>query len=473
MTQHELDFVDIDLDNDTPLFIDPHILGTRRNSWSVDASRTVRNFFRHFLTLVRAGKRDEALELFLGLREPNETRLGLSKGRSQGHGVGRTDAEKIFNSMLESKAIASGLVEDIEDTRLFIDGVDKDKTSDMTTNIIRRQLIDYTQRQCRLWTIPTTPNVPSGNLWDRAARQWEEIHTDMLVVGDRKLLLVPKSIVAYSLDYSPQKYHQHFVLTYLQTYHLSINSALVRRRRPKKGKPGARYVTKKSLVAAEAPYSKDFLTTFTQAHAAIFQDFKRAEHAGMAPLSNSELTSDDLSAVVDRLVDEIEKVEPGNAEATRFHRAIAAALELIFYPRLVCPEIEREINEGRKRIDLVFDNAAETGFFNRLHTTYDTPSQFIMVECKNYGRELGNPELDQMIGRFSPNRGKFGLIVCRSLEDETLFLQRCADSYVANHGIILPLTDADLIYILRQLQADEKHPEEAVLMRRFRSVALN
>lgn len=127
VTQHELDFVDIDLDNDTPLFIDPHILGTRRNSWSVDATRSVRNFFKHFLTLVRNGEREQALELFLGLREPNETRLGLSKGRSQGHGVGQTDAENIFNSMLQSKAIASGLVEDIEDTRLFIDGVDKDK----------------------------------------------------------------------------------------------------------------------------------------------------------------------------------------------------------------------------------------------------------------------------------------------------------------------------------------------------------
>ena len=96
-----------------------------------------------------------------------------------------------------------------------------------------------------------------------------------------------------------------------------------------------------------------------------------------------------------------------------------------------------------------------------------------MVECKNYGRELGNPELDQMIGRFSPNRGKFGLIVCRSLEDEALFLQRSADSYVANHGIILPLTDADLVHLLSQLQVGAKRPEEAVLMRKFRSVALN
>jgi hypothetical protein len=94
-TQYELDFINIDLDNDTPLFIDPHILATRRNAWSRDATRSVRNFFRHFLSLVRAGRREEALELFLGLREPNETRLGLSRSRSQGRGIGQGDADML------------------------------------------------------------------------------------------------------------------------------------------------------------------------------------------------------------------------------------------------------------------------------------------------------------------------------------------------------------------------------------------
>ncbi len=155
-TQHEIDFVDIDVANDTPLFIDPHFLGSRGDAWSQDATSSIRSFFRHFLTLVRSDNHALALELFLSLHEPNETRLGLSKGRSQGRGVGNEDALKIFNSLLTSKAVQSGLVEDIEDCRLFIQGIDKDKTSDMTTNIVRRQLITYTQRQCKLWKIPLT-----------------------------------------------------------------------------------------------------------------------------------------------------------------------------------------------------------------------------------------------------------------------------------------------------------------------------
>ena len=472
VTQHEIDFVDIDIDNDTPLFIDPHYLATRTDSWSVDATRSIRSFFRHFLVLVRAGNKSEALTLFLSLREPNETRLGLSKGRSQGRGVGEDDAAKIFNSILTSKAVQSGLVEDIEDCRIFVDGVDKDKTSDMATNIIRKQLVSYTQRQCKLWGISLTSGVPSGKIWSRTEKRWDESHAEMLVVGTRKLLLVPKGIVAYSLTYTPQRYHRHFVLNYLQGHHLSINSALVKQRKSKNGLPGAKYVTKKSIAETEAAFSKEYIATFTQSHPEIFKQFKGEKASQSRPLENRELTEESVVPVIDRLIYEISAIKPGNEQATRYHRTIAAALELIFYPRLVSPEIEREINDGRKRIDLVFDNAAETGFFHRLHSTYQMSCQFIKVECKNYSREMANPELDQMVGRFDPNTGRFGLIVCRSLEDEDLFMQRCNDSYKSQHGIILPLTDTDIIHLLNELKAGREHPEEDVLMTRFRNVAL-
>lgn len=472
ITQHEIDFIDIDLDNDTPLFIDPHFLATRADSWSRDATRSIRSFFRHFLTLVRSAQKDKALELFLFLREPNETRLGLSKGRSQGRGVGEEDARKIFNSLLSSRAVQSGLVEDIEDCRIFVEGIDRDKVSDMATNIIRKQLIAYTQKQCRLWDVLLTSDVPSGMTWNRAEKRWDETLTDMLVIGTRRLLLVPKSIVAYNLGYTPQRYHQHFILNYLQSYHLSINSALVQRRKPKRGTPGEKYVTKKSIVKKEAPFSKEYIATFTQSHPDIFKQFKEARGPRSRPLESRELTDDGIGPVIERLIGELKSIKPGNEEATRFHRTIAAALELIFYPRLVSPEIEKEINEGRKRIDLLFDNAAETGFFFRLHTTYQTSCQFIKIECKNYARELANPELDQMIGRFDPNTGKFGLIVCRSLEDEALFLKRCNDSYRSQHGVIIPLTDADIIRVLGELKQGQEHPAERVLMEKYRKVAV-
>mgnify|MGYP003344081919 FL=1 len=472
ITQHEIDFVDIDIDNDTPLFIDPHFLAARSDSWSKDSTRSIRSFFRYFLTLVRSGEKEKALELFLFLREPNETRLGLSKERSQGRGVGTEDAQKIFHSLLSSRAVQSGLVEDIEDCRIFVEGIDRDKVSDMATNVIRKQLIAYTQKQCRLWSIPLTKDVPSGAMWNRAEKRWEEGLTEMLVLGRRRLLLVPKAIVSYNLAYTPQRYHQHFILNYLQSYHSSINSSLVQQRKAKRGRPGKKFVTKKSIVETEAQFSKEYIAKFTESHPDIFKRFKEERNSQSRSLGNRELTDEGVGPVVDRLIAELISIKPGNEQATRYHRTIAAALELIFYPRLTSPEIEKEINQGRKRIDLLFDNAAETGFFYRLSSTYQMPCQYIKVECKNYAREIANPELDQMIGRFDPNTGKVGLIVCRTLEDEGYFLKRCNDSYKSQHGIILPLTDADILHLLGELKMGREHPEEEFLMRKLRRVAV-
>src|SRR3712207_8001910 len=39
-----------------------------------------------------------------------------------------------------------------------------------------------------------------------------------------------------------------------------------------------------------------------------------------------------------------------------------------------------------------------------------------------------NPELDQIAGRFSPSRGKFGIITSRNLNNKPLFLERCKDT---------------------------------------------
>lgn len=65
----------------------------------------------------------------------------------------------------------------------------------------------------------------------------------MLVVNGKKILLVPKSIVTYSKEYSSQKYSQHFVLHFLQREHLRANSHLVRIRKKSK----ERFVTKKQI----------------------------------------------------------------------------------------------------------------------------------------------------------------------------------------------------------------------------------
>jgi hypothetical protein len=68
-----------------------------------------------------------------------------------------------------------------------------------------------------------------------------------------------------------------------------------------------------------------------------------------------------------------------------------------------------------------------------------------------------------MVGRLAPNKGKFGIIVCRDIKDKKLFLRRCADSYKSDHGLIIPFIDEDIIKILEQKKNGVLHYEDKIL----------
>jgi hypothetical protein len=122
-------------------------------------------------------------------------------------------------------------------------------------------------------------------------------------------------------------------------------------------------------------------------------------------------------------------------------------LESIFYPGLYKPCKEHEIHEGRKRIDIVFNNG-RLGFFADLYTLHQIKCPYIFFECKNYTHDPENPELDQLAGRFSEHRGKFGILICRQVKDRGRILRRCRDIVHDGRGFILVLEDIDIKALL-------------------------
>ncbi|MGB4658954.1 MAG: hypothetical protein WBI07_07235 [Mobilitalea sp.] len=471
-SQYELDFVDVDTDIDIPLFLDPYFIAKNDFPLASEAHLSLRSFFECLLSALREDRKKDAEELFSHLGETNEISLGFSQSTPQGKGMGPSDGAKIFKSLKESRALQTGIMEDIEDFRIFIDNVDKDKMSDMTANIIKKQLIEYTQAQCALWNIPTTAGVPSGYYWERQTNTWENQYMNMLVMNGRKILLVPKRIVSFSKEYTPQKYMQHFVLNYLQNEQLRLNGHLVQRR---KDKAGTKFVTKKSVrekEEKEQTIDKNWLAQFTEKHPEIFREFRQKAKSKIRPISNIDITFEDISSLCAFLERRLNEIPSGGEAATEYHRTVVGIMELLFYPHICSPTIEKEIHDGRKRIDIVFDNCAESGFFFRLCNRHDVPSRFIIVECKNYSRDVENPELDQIGGRFSPNRGKMGIITCRAIDNMNTFILRCSDTYRDSRGLIIPLVDEDFIRLLHFRAEENEAAIDEYIQRRFHDIAL-
>ena len=325
--QAELDFVNIDTETDTKLFLDPYFLAHRKDPWSQNASNAIRNYFQILIDMLKQ-KDSGAKKLLSHLSEPNETCLGLSRGKPQGRGVGKFDKEKLYESLSKSKAVETGVITDIEDCHIFVDGFGKDKLSDMTTGIIRKQLIEYTQNQAKLHGIKLQ-QCPSGYYWDVEQQKWLAEYTEMLVVNDKKIILVPKGVVSFADVYTPDKYFNKFVLDYLQNDYTTIQDIFVQQR-----KSGERYVTKKSLKE-KIHYSREYLLDFTNKHPEIYENFKQRAIRDYKDIKSIQLDICDIPNLCKSLINDLKNIPVGRNHATDYHRLVTGILELIFYPYLI------------------------------------------------------------------------------------------------------------------------------------------
>lgn len=464
-SQHELDFVDVDVDKDMSLFLDPFFISTRKDPLSTEADRTIKSFFQQIIDLIKTGKGTEARLLLSNMNEPNETCLGLSTGAPNGRGVASENADWIYESLLKSNAVRTGLVENLEDSALFIDGIGRDKISDATTNIIRKILLKYTIDQCELHNIDITENVPSGFYWDPNSKRWIQEFTRRLIINNKRILLVPKILVSFYKDYVASNYYQHFVLNFLQGEHIKNQSALVKLR-----KDDTPYVTKRDISENDSPYSKEFLREFTQKHPEIFSNFRDNLGSSIQPVTNEKISQDNLTEIINRLITRLISIPAGSKNASNYHNLIIGILELIFYPNLTNPRKEKPINSGRKRIDITFDNSASNGYFYRLHNVHKIISRYIFAECKNYSCDPTNPELDQLSGRLSTHSSNFGILTCRRVEDKDLLIKRCTDLWKQKEELIIILSDQDIISILNQI--DSKQYNESFFDDRQRETML-
>lgn len=464
LSQPSLDFVDTHSERDVLLFIDPYAISLREDGWSNICIDHINSFFQASLDLIREGDEDRAKAVLSNLKEPNETGLGYGTKAHRGRGVSGGKALDLYDSLRRSRAAQTGLLTDLGEFDLFIEGIGPDSLSDITTNIIKRPLIEYTQKQARLLGIPMREGVAVPRVWNLERNVWESIYCELPVVDGNALILVPKSSVRRQLTLNSQEFYSDFVLDYLEQEEIQRGTGLVQTIKSS----GRQKVLKKDL-RKKYEFSKDFLARFSESTPDVlrkYKEFYRDLPGGLGSLSDSEILDRfdevfDPRAFARALIDELRVIPGGSEGATTYHRFMIGTLEFLFYPNLIYPTLEAEIHDGRKRIDILYTNASRSGLFERMQRGPQTRSQFVPVECKNYTREINNPELDQISGRFSRERGFFGMICCREIQQKDRFIARCRDTAADGRGVVLPLDDADILHLLgfvaenRRFSADE------------------
>ena len=462
-SQAMLDFVDVRHDTDIPLFVDPFAISIRKDELSDRCNDLIVSFFESLLNALRSNDNTKAQSLLSKLTEPNETHLGLSRDKSAGRGVGPKQASQLIKAFKKSAAFKSGQLEDLSESTLFIHGIGSDKISDITTNIIRGALIEYTQQQCDLHSIPTS-TISAGFCWDIENERWESVYQSLPLIDNYPVLLTPKYLVRRSISLNTQEFYNHHMLSYLQQEHLSSNSALV-----EVLKNGRRRVTKTKLKE-HYPFDKDQIFDFVNKNPHVLEIYKKVKGAE-GSLTNSELQEDfredEFSAALKL---SLSKIPSGSENAHEYHEFMMGIISFLFYPYLVFPVKEKPINDGRKRIDISYTNAARSGFFENMSQNDSFNANFVPFECKNYSSDIGNPEIDQLAMRFSDQRGRLGFLLHRKFSDKTKLVRHCADVARAGNGCVIAFDDNDIVEMLSAIERGQRRTLDQFLFRRLQEV---
>ncbi|EFM11020.1 hypothetical protein PaecuDRAFT_2273 [Paenibacillus curdlanolyticus YK9] len=187
-----------------------------------------------------------------------------------------------------------------------------------------------------------------------------------------------------------------------------------------------------------------------------------------SPIDN---TSNPIDASL--LINQLEATPKGTENAGVYHDIIFQCLTQIFSGALKRGQKEVSLNEGRKRIDIVFDNHDNTGFFAYIRDRYQIFCPKIFIECKNYSSDPKNPEMDQLLGRFGQYSGKFGILLCREVTNYEKLLQRCKDAMHQAKGHIIFFEDKDIKILLELKKASNEEGIMEYLSNKWDELILN
>lgn len=246
----EIDFVDVPVDTDIELFLDPTLIEIRSDSFSRWCSVGIDSFFGAVFQACTAENLEMLQYLLNHSAEPNESHLGHSVNQSMGRGASLGILYPVFSGLIRQGLFWQGVVTAPNDICILAPNFDKDRMSDLVINILRNQLSEFTIAQCQKWGIPLD-GIRHGYCWEENDKSWIHRRWQCPVAYDKPILLMPKEFVGRNYHLGTESYIQQQLLTYLQREHLSNCSPLCHQRPLKDGSVKFTPPTKKELRRAD------------------------------------------------------------------------------------------------------------------------------------------------------------------------------------------------------------------------------
>jgi len=439
VSQYDVDFVIPRIGIDLPLGIDPFLMFKSRDEELRRLHQIITDHFNAGIRAVSSGRLDIADEIF-DFPEVAAIGLGYTKSGKRGSGLGGYLRDLIIETLKASPGLQERGVLHVEEMQLLASGIGPDRISDISANILKGYLIEYTQRQAEIWGVPLRRGIPLPHIYDERTQSWVDSYVDLPVspVDDAPVLFVPRRIVRALPWINYDDFLQRDFRAYMEARRKTVTNS----------GHGAKPVLRSAKLD---------VANVTRQDVTIIDRYvkNREQHASDAQPS-MEYIDEQAKKRAAVLIDRLSTTPAGREDATAYQYLVLEILNFLFAPELIDGRPEVRTVDGTERRDIIFTNDSDETFWAYARTNHD--GLVLMFEIKNTD-DLGMAAIAQTATYLGSRLGRLGFIVTR--KPPTLELMKKTFAVWNDSGtekkVILIIHDAQLIEMLK-IRADDNSP---------------
>lgn len=250
----------LDFEHDNLLFIDPYRINEQDGELARKAKIKIVKFFNLFFKCIEEGDRTKVEYIGKHLHEINSTKLGYTRINSlpNGKGFSKKDLLQIYDAAKE----VEDYIEDMPDVFVLADNVGPDKISDITTNIIYEELLQFTLNIIKKYDLNMEFEKKYKYIFDVFEEKWIKKEFNVPIIDNEEILFLPKKIVESYEIFSYENVYKKLVYPFYKIHtaiHHLIRFLKNNEERPDCKKIKEKYPLKRETVRRfKEEFSKDY-----------------------------------------------------------------------------------------------------------------------------------------------------------------------------------------------------------------------
>jgi hypothetical protein len=373
LPQAELDFAIPFFDEDTPLYVDPFLLWRSPSQQDQALHTWLLNAFNHLGQLAKEGGDEKAISILVAASECDEVGLGSSAKR-QGKRIGRAKAGEIIALFKRLPHYSSRGFRHFEEIQFYVDGISKDRISDISCSFLKSFLVDFTIDQCAKLGIPTQASQVD-NVYNYRKNDFEilkEIRVPVNPENGKPLVFVPKRWLRFTPWIS---YDDYF----------------------------ARACPQDEISHVPEELKRVEVLNYNRDHYGVVEEYITAKERTFEDCTNDPLFSQLPITSAKRKFELVKKLPTGKTDNAdrQYEDVLGQLLPSLLYPKLDFAQVQARTDSGVSIRDLIFYNTRADEFLTELLDDYG--SRQITMELKNV-RAVEREHIDLSCTRFRRHR---------------------------------------------------------------------